>query len=138
MLSLSLTTVPTAHTALFVGITAQPVNLSFVAAKTPECSQSVTFTLTPQSAFVVALSGLAASSGSVSISGATEANYSATPYGFTLGASVDSTSTSASFDVTVSDPCSTGSFVIDPIPTINAQFAGTTVLQQSYVVTNSF
>ena len=108
MLSLALTTVPPAHSALSVGITAQPVDLSFVAAKTPDCPQSVAFTLTPASTFV-ALSGLAASSGSVTISGATQANHSATPYGFTLGASVDSaTAASATFDVTVTDPCSTG------------------------------
>jgi predicted glycosyltransferase involved in capsule biosynthesis len=38
----------------------------------------------------------------------------------------------------ITDPCSSAAFSIDPIPTINVQVPSSSILQQSYTVTNSF
>ena len=114
--SLSFTT--TASTSVTVGITNQPLNIAFTVAQTPNCGQTLTFTLSPLT--FVSLAGVTANSGSIQVNGATIQDHRATPYTFTLSANINSVTASTPVDVVVTDPCSTAIFSINVIPTINA------------------
>jgi len=103
-------------------VTTQPVNLSFVVAQTPNCSQSVTFALSPASAFV-ALSGVTVNSGSIQINGATLSDHNMNPYAFTLSASISTVTASSNINVYIKNPCSMAVFSISSIPTFNADLA---------------
>jgi hypothetical protein len=120
-----------------VGVTSQPVDLTFVISKTPNCVQDPTFTLSPDNqTWLTKTINVDGESGFIRTNGATLANIGT--YARTLTAVVDAQTTPVSFTVVIKDPCQASNFVNGSTPAdiiITMPSAGPTS-QTQYIMTD--
>ena len=95
-------------TTLLVGIDSQPLTVPFLTSQFPNCGNTVSFVLTPNTNPFMTLTTSTIQSGQWTVDNATISQHNT--YTYTLTASVDDGTATASFDIFIKDPCSSSVF----------------------------